>query len=109
MPILEAEFRKRTTAEWLARLEAEGVPCGPIHTVAQVLADPQIAARNMLVHVQHPLIGDLPVLGNPVKVEGAEEHFDPPPLLGQHTEEVLREVLGYSAEKVAALCEAGVV
>jgi crotonobetainyl-CoA:carnitine CoA-transferase CaiB-like acyl-CoA transferase len=109
MPILEAEFRKRTTAEWLARLEAEGVPCGPIYTVDQVLTDPQIAARNMLVHVQHPLIGDLPVLGNPVKVADAEERFDPPPLLGQHTEEVLREVLGYSKEKVAALREAGVI
>lgn len=109
LPILEEVFRSRPTDEWLARLEAEGVPSGPINTVDKVLAGPQIAARNMLVHLQHPLIGDLPMLGNPVKVLGLEDRFEPPPLLGQHTEEVLRDLLGYPRLRIAALREAGIV
>lgn len=109
LPVLESVFRTRPTDEWLARLEVEGVPSGPINTIDKVLTDPQIAARNMLVHLNHSLIGDLPMLGNPVKVSGLEEQFEPPPLLGQHTEEVLQSVLSYSEDRIAALQEAGVV
>ena len=109
MEILDVVFRSRTTDEWLRRLEAEGVPCGPVHTVDTVLDDPQMAARNMLVDIEHSLIGDLQVLGNPIKVAGMEERYEPPPLLGQHTEEVLRMVLEYTDERIAALRGDGIV
>lgn len=107
--ILDEIFRLRTTDEWLRRLEAEGVPSGPVHTVDKVLDDPQMAARNMLVQTDHPLIGELPLLGNPIKVAGMEEQYQPPPLLGQHTEEVLRTVLEYSDKRIAALRGEGIV
>lgn len=107
--ILTDVFLARTTEEWLARLEAEGVPSGPINTIDRVLSDPQIAARNMLIHVPHPLIGSLPMLGNPIKVGNVEDPVAAPPLLGEHTEELLRELLDYPAQKLEALREAGVV
>ncbi len=89
VPLLAAAFLTRTTAEWQARLEQAGVPWGPIYNIAQVFADPQIAARNMKIAVQHPTIGELPMIGNPVKVEGVAEAYAPPPLRGQHNAEVL--------------------
>ncbi|HBY95072.1 MAG TPA: hypothetical protein DEP84_14115 [Chloroflexi bacterium] len=109
LAILSELFRTRTTADWLARLETAGVPAGPINTVDQVLSNPQLAARNMVIQVGHPLIGDLPMLGNPIKVAGVDDPVEPPPLLGQHTEALLCDLLGYPLEKIAALRAAGVV
>lgn len=109
LPILQDIFRRRPTREWLTRLEAEGVPSGPVQTIDQVLADPHIAARHMLVRVPHPSIGELPLLGNPIKISDVEEQFHPPPRLGQHTEEILRNLLGYSEKKMTELRESGVV
>ncbi len=109
LPLLQDIFRRRPTREWLTRLEAEGVPSGPVQTIDQVLADPHIAARHMVVRVPHPSIGELPLLGNPIKISDVEEHFHPPPRLGQHTEEILRNLLGYSEKKITELRESGVV
>ncbi len=89
VPILAQAFLTRTQEEWMARLEAESVPSGPIHNVAQVFADPQTLARNMKITVNHPTIGELPMIGNPIKIEGVAESYAPPPLRGQHNEEVL--------------------
>ena len=66
-------------------------------------------ARNMRITVDHPTIGPFEMVGNPIKEEDLEETFTPPPLLGQHTDQILTELLGYSAEKVAALRKAGAV
>lgn len=71
--LLESALARGTTAEWLARLEAAGVPCGPIQDVAQLLADPQVAARNMLVSAQHSGAGALRMAGNPVKLSGVDD------------------------------------
>ncbi|RMG51690.1 MAG: CoA transferase [Acidobacteria bacterium] len=109
LSILQEIFRRRPTEEWLTRLEAEGVPSGPIHTIDQVLADPQIIARRMLIRLTHPSIGELSLLGNPINISGVEKHYQPPPRLGEHTDEVLRNVLGYSEEKITELRESGVV
>jgi formyl-CoA transferase/CoA:oxalate CoA-transferase len=110
MPMVEALFRERTTEEWLERLHAAGVPVAPILAVDRVLADPQVRHRRMVVDVEHPRHGTLPTLGTPLKIDGATA---PPmtaaPALGQHTDAVLSEWLGLSAERVAALRRDGVV
>ncbi|MBI4445804.1 MAG: CoA transferase [Acidobacteria bacterium] len=109
MEVLAELFRHESTSEWLARLEKEGVPCGPVNKVDQVLNDPQTKARHMLTSTQHPLIGNLPILGNPIKVEGIPEHFAPPPLLGEHTGRVLTELLAYSDDKISTLRKSRII
>ena len=110
---LEAEVEqvlgRHTTAHWVERLDAAGVPGGPVYTYEQTLSDPQVKARRMVVDIEHPRIGPMKTLGLPVKSDGAlTEIRKPAPLLGQHTREVLRE-LGFDASEAAAMLAAGVV
>jgi CoA:oxalate CoA-transferase len=81
---LERTLRKRTTREWLDVLNAAGVPCGPVNSVAEVAKDPQVAARNMIVSITDPVIGTLKVAGNPIKMSGVPEPAEhrPPPAVG---------------------------
>ncbi len=107
--ILEARLRTRTTAEWLALLVKAGVPAGPINDLAEALADPQVAANGMMLVLQHPKAGPVRATGNPVRMAEARTQHTAPPLLGQHTDEVLREVLGYSGETICRLREVGAI
>ena len=94
---------------WLALLEASDIPCGPINDYAQVFADPQVVARNMVVEVDHPTLGRLKTLGSPIKLSTTPP--DPrrrAPLLGEHSDEVLAEA-GYEEGEIAALRRAGAV
>jgi crotonobetainyl-CoA:carnitine CoA-transferase CaiB-like acyl-CoA transferase len=110
MAELQAIFGKRSTQEWLERLQAAGVPAAPIQSVDRVLDDPQVRLRQMVVEMDHPHLGRVPTLGTPVKVDGTMGlSVAPPPALGQHTEPVLREWLGYSPERIEALRRAGVI
>jgi len=110
MALIEARFRERTTDEWLHRLHAAGVPAAPILAVDRVLDDPQVRHRRMVVELEHPRHGALATLGTPIKVDGAlEAPLAPPARLGEHTEIVLRELLKYPAERIAALRREGVV
>ena len=106
IPLLEARFAERTTAEWLARLRGR-VPCAPVNTLAQALDDEQVRARDMLIEVKHPQFGVLREVGSPVKTPGAITTPAPAPALGQHTEPLLRELLHYSPERIAALRASG--
>jgi crotonobetainyl-CoA:carnitine CoA-transferase CaiB-like acyl-CoA transferase len=105
--ILEAEFRRRTTAEWLARLRGH-VPVAPVYTVAEALADEQAAARAMVVDVAHPLFGLLREIGCPIKVDDVVPIYRPGAGLGADTETLLAEV-GVEGAALAALRKHGVV
>ncbi|WP_421953437.1 CaiB/BaiF CoA transferase family protein [Polaromonas sp.] len=104
VPILETVMKTRSKADWLAALEAAKVPCGAINNLAEVFADPQVEARNMVTHWQHPVKDDLRLVSSPIKLSATPVRADlPPPLLGQHTDEVLRSVLNYSEDKLSEL------
>ena len=108
--LLNEAFSSRDADEWLAKLQAVGLPCGPINTIPDVFDHPQAEARDLKVAVEHPTIGVLEMPGIPYKLSNtpAEVHR-PPPLLGEHTEEILTDLLGYSEEEVASLQEQGAV
>jgi crotonobetainyl-CoA:carnitine CoA-transferase CaiB-like acyl-CoA transferase len=106
LPILKARFARRTTAEWLATLRGK-VPCAPVNTIAQALEDEQIRAREMIVEVRHPRLGVLREVASPVKTAGAGTTPAPAPALGQHTDELLRELLKYPPDRIAQLRAAG--
>ncbi len=85
----------RTTREWIERLEAAGVPCGPINRLDEVFADPQVIARGLRVDLPHPVAGTVPGVANPIRLSASPVAYrTAPPLLGQHTDEVLRDWLG---------------
>jgi crotonobetainyl-CoA:carnitine CoA-transferase CaiB-like acyl-CoA transferase len=103
--ILEAVFTTKSVAEWLAVLEQAGVPAGPVYSIEQVYRDPQVQAREMVVDVEHPTAGPTRAIGLPVKLSATPGRIRrPAPTLGQHTDEILRE-LGLDAEAILALRE----
>ena len=110
IPLLEPIMKTRHKADWLAALEAAKVPCGPINNLAEVFADPQVRQRGMVTHWKHPLKDDLRLVSSPLKLSATPVRTDhPPPLLGQHTDEVLGDLLQLDAAALAALREQGVI
>jgi len=101
---IERHLTRRSTGEWLARMEAAGIPAGPILDLAMAFTDPVAVGRDMRVEVEHPTAGRIGQVGAPWKLDGRSSPIRlPPPLLGQHTAEVLADVLGYSPEQIATL------
>ncbi|MBH1963465.1 MAG: CoA transferase [Comamonadaceae bacterium] len=110
VPILTEIMKTRAKADWLTALEAAKVPCGAINNLAEVFDDPHIQARGMVTHWKHPLRGDLPLVSSPLKLEKTPVRTDlPPPLLGQHTDPVLRELLAYDDARMQQLREGKVI
>ena len=108
--LLNALLKTLPTGHWMPLLRAAGVPSGPIHDFRQVFDDPQIQHRGLVKTLQHPLAGTLPVVGNPLNFSDTPLQYDkPPPLLGQHTTEVLRELLGLDAAEIERLAQARVI
>ena len=110
VPLLRQATVFKTTVEWVTQLEAVGVPCGPINDLAQVFADPQVQARGLAMQLPHALAGLVPQVASPIRLsETPVEYRNAPPLLGEHTRQVLEQVLGLRADAVEALRQSGVL
>jgi len=108
--LLQEIFGRRSTRDWVDLLEAAGVPNGPINDVAQVYEEPQVKARGIRVDMDHPVAGKLPTVASPMRFSATPvEYRHAPPTLGQHTDEVLRGLLGKSDAEIAALRAEGVL
>lgn len=106
-PILNEVIKEKTIADWMDILEDAGIPCAPINTIDKVVNDPQVLAREMIVEVEHPIAGHLKMPGVPVKMSTTPGSVDTPaPLLGQHTVQVLTEVLGWDKDRAEAFAKA---
>ena len=107
--IIEEKLQTESGCYWLERLEAAGLPCGPINTFDKVVQDPQVRARDMVIEVEHPVAGAVKMMGIPIKFSATPAGVDaPPPGLGEHNSEILGTV-GYSSADIAALREEGVI
>src|SRR5437660_9612120 len=108
LAIIDPIMASRSTAEWTERLIAADVPCGPVHSVGQALADPLLLAQNMVVEVEHHAGFRVRVAGNPLKFSRTPaEQFVSPPRLGEHTAQVLQELLDYEAARIRQLAGTG--
>lgn len=110
VPLLESIMATRSKADWLAALEAAKVPCGAINNLAEVFADPQVQQRGMVSSWQHPVQDGLRLVASPMKLGATPVRTDlPPPLLGQHTADVLGELLNYPQAKLSELQRSGII
>ena len=108
-PLINARIGEATVEQWIERLNAAGVPCGRVMNLAEVFADPQVLAQEMVLEVEHPGHGRVRMTGFPVKLSATPAQLRrPAPGLGEHTDAVLRE-LGYAPEQIASLQEAGII
>jgi crotonobetainyl-CoA:carnitine CoA-transferase CaiB-like acyl-CoA transferase len=110
LPLIRTVTAARRTQDWMAVLEPLGVPCGPINSIAEVFADPQVLARGTQISMSHATGGDIPLVANPIRLSDTPVAYDrPPPTLGQDTRAVLREQLGMTESAIDALMERAVV
>jgi crotonobetainyl-CoA:carnitine CoA-transferase CaiB-like acyl-CoA transferase len=107
LPLLDVAFAARTSAEWLSLLSEAGVPSAPVNDVASALEDPQAQARGSIVELEHPALGTVRQVASPLRL-GDRQPLERAPFRGEHTESVLADVCGYSAERIRELATAGV-
>jgi crotonobetainyl-CoA:carnitine CoA-transferase CaiB-like acyl-CoA transferase len=104
IPMLRTATVQRTTAEWIALLEQVGVPCGPINSIADVFADPQVRARGLQINMPHAAGAEVALVANPIRLSATPVQYrEAPPQLGQHTREVLHDILNLREEDIDAL------
>jgi formyl-CoA transferase len=107
--LVQTKMKTKTLAQWLECLSKNGVPAAPIHKLSEALAHPQVVARGLIVQTEHPTVGALQQIGLPIKFQDEDRRANrPPPLLGEHSQEVLSE-LGYTSEAIQALRSNGVI
>jgi formyl-CoA transferase len=110
IPLLDELFAQSDIAHWLSILGAIGVPCGPINTIDQIMEDPQVQAREMVIEVEHPSAGIIRMVASPLKIPTSPPLVRlPPPMLGEHTEEILHQLLGYDGMTVQELRDVRVI
>lgn len=108
--ILAEIVAQKTIDEWVSLMEDAEVPCGPINTIDRVFADPQVIARNMALQLDHPVFGKVPTIANPMRFSQTPITYNAaPPVVGQHTEQVLREILNLDEEQIQSLAGKGAV
>tara|TARA_B100001123_G_scaffold450511_1_gene621662 strand:+ start:10043 stop:11272 length:1230 start_codon:yes stop_codon:yes gene_type:complete len=109
-PLLFEAFRRKPSEHWLKEFLAADIPSGPLNTISDVVADPQVKHREMIQEVTHPVAGTMPVANTPIRLSRSESGISgPPPSMGEHTAEVLSELLGLGLEEVEQLRASGVV
>jgi len=110
IPLLADMVKRKSRQEWIALLEDAGVPCGPINRLDDVFNDPQVKARGMQITLPHPSAGSVKLVGSPMKLSATPPDYQsPPPLLGQHTDQILKSVLGYDDEQLSQLRQRGII
>ncbi|XP_029108128.1 succinyl-CoA:glutarate CoA-transferase isoform X2 [Scleropages formosus] len=110
LQILSQRFSEKRTSEWLGKFEGTGVPCGPINNIQQVFSDAQVAHNDLIMKMEHPTAGKVVIPGPAVRFSDFKINKPtPPPLTGQHTAQVLREMLGYKDDDIEQLLKAGTV
>jgi crotonobetainyl-CoA:carnitine CoA-transferase CaiB-like acyl-CoA transferase len=110
VPLLAQIMKTRSKAQWLSALEQAKVPCGAINDLKEVFDDPQVNGRGMVTHWRHPLQPDLKLVSSPMKLSATPVRAElPPPLLGQHTEQVLRELLQCDDDRLSGLKQQKVI
>jgi crotonobetainyl-CoA:carnitine CoA-transferase CaiB-like acyl-CoA transferase len=108
LPLLEEAFASETTAHWLERLQGDA-PVAPVNTLEQALEDEQVRERGMVIEAAHPVFGTVRQVGPPFKTEGVHGSVSRAPALGEHTDEVLKELLGYGQDRIDKLRESGAI
>lgn len=108
-PILEEAFLKKSGRELVKKFYEVGIPGAPVNSIAEALEEPQVAAREMIVEVDHTKCGKVKVIGSPIKIEGMKQEYNPPPTLGEHNEEILQKLLHYPEDKIKELQEKGAI
>jgi crotonobetainyl-CoA:carnitine CoA-transferase CaiB-like acyl-CoA transferase len=102
--LLNALFVQRSVSHWSERLARAGVPCGPINDISQAFDDPQVIHRGLRIQLQHPLAGRIDTVANPIRLSASAASYTlPPPLLGEHTDEVLQRLLGMTVKEIEVL------
>ena len=110
LPMVQELFAQKTCDEWMDLLVGAAIPAGPVNNMEHLFADPQILHRDMIAEVEHPTIGTLRLAGMPIKFSETPGVIRrPPPLCGQHTDELLAELLGFSADRIEELKSRGVI
>jgi crotonobetainyl-CoA:carnitine CoA-transferase CaiB-like acyl-CoA transferase len=110
LPFVAEVMAQKTCDEWIESFVLAAIPCGPVNNMEHLFADPQVVHRKMIAEIPHPTIGTLRLAGVPLKYSETPGTIRrPPPLLGEHTDEVLTEVLGYSPERLEALRRHGTI
>ncbi|MEK9841981.1 MULTISPECIES: CaiB/BaiF CoA-transferase family protein [Thalassospira] len=110
VPLIRQAMVLKTTDEWIAALEKANVPCGPINTLDRVFDNPQVKHRGLVKHLDHPTAGTVPTVGNPIRFSKTPITDEKaPPMLGQHSDEILRKVADLSDDQIAKLRDAGIV
>ncbi len=110
IPIIEKIMKQKNSEEWLLKLDEENIPCGPINTIDKVFANEQIQHRGMQLRMGHPVAEEISMVANPIQFSKTPNKYDkPPPLLGEHTEEILTGLLEMNEAEIEKLKNTNVI